>query len=135
MRASLPAPAEPIRAYIGADAFFAFDQAELTLRAKSALDRIAERASNVNDASIRIVGHADQVGSENYNFPLSERRAEAVQAYLLEQGVPAAAVSVEARGESDPIVSCEGRRDEALIECLQPNRRTEIELSLLESPE
>lgn len=130
-----PAPAEPIRAYVGADAFFGFDEAQLTPRAKQALDRIAERAGEAAQASIRVVGYTDQVGSEDYNLSLSQRRAEAVQSYLLEHGVLPSGVSVEARGESDPIVDCQGRQGDALIECLQPNRRTEIELSLVESPE
>lgn len=130
-----PAPAAPERIYVGADAFFGFNQAELTPQARTALDRVAERADAAQEPNIRIVGHADQLGSEDYNFALSQRRAAAVHDYLLQQGVPATAVSVEARGESDPIVNCEGRQGESLIDCLQPNRRTEIELSAFEALE
>lgn len=130
-----PPPAQPVRVYVGADAFFAFNEAELQPQAKRALDRIAGRASAADAASIRIVGYADRLGSEDYNYSLSQRRAEAVHRYLLEQGVPPSAVSVEARGENDPTVACEGRQGEELIACLQPNRRTEIVLSLLQSPQ
>lgn len=127
-----PASPEPEQIYVGADAFFGFNETELTPQAKTALDRVAERASDASEPSIRIVGHADRLGSEDYNLTLSQRRAAAVHDYLIEQGVPPTAVSVEARGESDPIVDCEGRQGESLIDCLQPNRRTEIELSIFE---
>lgn len=129
-----PAPSPSTPVYIGADAFFGFNEAELSAQARRALDRVAERASDAEGANIHVVGHADQVGSEAYNLSLSQRRAETVHGYLVERGVPPSAVSVEARGESDPVVSCEGREGEALIDCLQPNRRTEIELSLIEPP-
>lgn len=130
-----PQPVQPQQVYVGADAFFGFNEAELAPKAKGALDRIVERARDAEEVRVTIVGYADQLGPEDYNLSLSQRRAEAVQGYLLEQGVPPSAVSVEARGEGDPIVSCEGRRGEALIECLQPNRRTEITVSLQEAPE
>src|SRR5205085_1885488 len=101
----------------------------------STLDKVAERLQNDDELSVRIVGYADQIGSEEYNLSLSQRRADAVKTYLTEHGVPETAVSVEARGETDPIVSCEGRQGTTLINCLQPNRRAEIEFSALEPAE
>lgn len=129
------APPQPVRVYVGADAFFGFDKAELTPQAKQALDRIIERARNAEEATVTIIGHADRIGPTGYNDALSQRRARTVENYLLEQGMPESAVSMSARGEGDPVVACEGRRGDSLIECLQPNRRTEIELSALESVE
>ena len=143
-----PVPAQPVdvpsapeprrtteRIYLGADAYFEFNQAELRPQAETALEKIAERAKDVREATIEIVGHADQIGSEDYNLALSERRADAVRAYLVDQGLSDEAIRIEARGESDPIVRCEGRQGADLVSCLQPNRRSEIIFSALEESE
>lgn len=129
------APREPVRIYVGVDTYFPFNNAELTPDMQRKLDRIAERAKQSEEASIRIVGFADQIGSPDYNFSLSQRRADAVRIYFVEQGVPENALSVDARGETDPVVQCEGRQGSSLIDCLQPNRRTEVEFSALEPPQ
>ena len=128
------APPPPVRVYVGADAYFGFNRAELTPDDKRKLDIVANRAKNGEDASVRVVGYADQIGSDDYNLSLSQRRADAVRTYLVEQGIPENAVNVDARGEADPIVRCEGRQGASLIDCLQPNRRTEVEVSALEAP-
>jgi OOP family OmpA-OmpF porin len=143
-----PVPAQPVdvpsepapqrtteRLYLGADAYFEFNQAELRPQAETALGKIAERAKDVREATIEIVGHADQIGSEEYNLALSQRRADAVRAYLVDQGLSEEAIRIEARGESDPIVRCEGRQGADLVNCLQPNRRSEIIFSALEESE
>ncbi len=127
-------PREPVRIFVGVDTYFAFDHADLTLDAQHKLDLILERARNVENPSIRIVGFADPIGSPDYNLSLSQRRADAVRTYFIEQGVPENELSVDARGEADPIVNCEGREGSSLIDCFQPNRRTEIEFSALQSP-
>lgn len=126
-----PAP-EPRQVFIGADTYFGFGETELAENGKRALDLIAERATQAENPQIRIVGYADQVGPEDYNLTLSQRRADAVRTYLIERGVPENALTVDARGEDDPIVRCEGRQGATLIDCLQPNRRTEVEFSALE---
>jgi OmpA-OmpF porin, OOP family len=129
------APPEPVRLFVGLDTYFPFDKAELTPEMQRKLDGIAERAKESDDASIRIVGFADQIGSPDYNFSLSQRRADAVRTYFIDQGVAETALSIDARGETDPIVQCEGRQGASLIDCLQPNRRTEVEFSALEQPQ
>jgi OmpA-OmpF porin, OOP family len=126
---------EPVRIFVGVDTYFPFNKAELTSDMQRKLDRIAERAKQSEEASIRIVGFADQIGSPDYNFSLSQRRADAVRTYFVEQGIPENALSVDARGETDPVVQCEGRQGASLIDCLQPNRRTEVEFSALEQPQ
>lgn len=130
-------PSAPQRALaqfvLGTDAYFGFDQAELTEEARRKLDTIVvERARRAEDPKIRIVGHADRIGEADYNLNLSQRRADAVRTYLIEQGIDEAAIEVDARGETDPIVQCEGRFGASLIDCLQVNRRSEIEFSALE---
>lgn len=132
-------PAEPVRTvervYLGADTYFDFDQAQLKPQAQATLEKIATRAKEANDATIEIIGHADQIGSENYNLNLSQRRADAVRAYFVDQGVANDAIRVEARGETDPIVRCEGKQGADLVGCLQPNRRSEVVFSALEASE
>lgn len=121
--------------YIGADTFFEFDEATLRPNAESALNSVVERALSAQDVSVRITGYTDQIGPEEYNQQLSQQRAQAVRSYLLEKNVPEGSIEVEARGEADPVVTCQGRQGSELIECLQPNRRTEIEFSALEEVE
>ena len=77
---------------------------------------------------ITIAGHADRLGSDAYNQKLSERRANAVKAYLVSRGVPASKIRAEGRGESEPVTGddCKGSRGKALISCLQPDRRVDV---------
>jgi OmpA-OmpF porin, OOP family len=126
---------QPVRVYVGADAYFDFDRDQLTPRDARTLNDVTERLRKENDVSVRIVGYTDQIGSDDYNLSLSERRADAVKTYLIAHGIAENTISVEARGETDPIVRCEGRQGATLIDCLQPNRRAEIEFSALEPVE
>jgi len=127
------APSEPPdrTIYIGADAFFDFNSTELAPKSRLALDRIAESAQSAREAAITIVGHADHIGPTAYNDELSRRRAQIVRDYLVERGVPLAVITMSALGEGDPVVLCREVRGAQLIECLQPNRRAEVELSAI----
>jgi len=77
----------------------------------------------------RAVGYADRIGEEDYNLELSERRAEAVRDYLADLGIELKLISAEGRGEGAPVTgdACHGRRGDALVACLQPDRRVELE--------
>ena len=57
------------------------------------------------DVRIRIDGHTDSVGSEVYNQGLSERRADAVRRYFVNQGVPSTRLGTQGYGESNPVAS------------------------------
>ena len=78
------------------------------------------------------VGHADRLGSDQYNQKLSEKRAEAVKAYLVGKGVEPNRVYTEGKGEKQPVTGDKcGKSDKKtkqLVECLQPDRRVEIEV-------
>jgi OOP family OmpA-OmpF porin len=117
------------RITLDADTTFDFDKATLTEQGKADLDRIVQAAKQSEDTQVRVTGYTDRIGPEGYNEELSKRRAQAVQDYLVENGVPESAISIAARGEQDPVVSCEGIRGNALIECLRPNRRSEVEFA------
>lgn len=83
---------------------FGLDSAELDPSAHAVLDAAVEwlRADPMRQLLIR--GHADPSGPEAYNLDLSARRAEAVAAYLQDQGVSRAQIAVTAKGEVDAMV-------------------------------
>ena len=119
---------------LAADALFAFDSADLTDGGRSRLDQAlaALPARQLENKQIQITGHTDRIGAEGYNQALSERRAQAVRDYLVSKGLPADAISTQGLGAAKPVVGCEGERGASLIDCLAPNRRTEIEFSAME---
>jgi OOP family OmpA-OmpF porin len=117
-----------------ADALFAFDSATLTDEGRRQLDEAVGSltAKALENKQIQVTGHTDKIGTETYNLGLSERRAQAVRDYLVSKGLPADAISTAGIGAAQPVVSCEGQAGAALIDCLAPNRRTEIEFSAME---
>jgi OOP family OmpA-OmpF porin len=124
---------KPIR--LEADALFGFDSAALTDEGRSRLDnalsQIPDR-SVLQDKQITITGFTDRLGPEGYNQKLSEARAQAVRDYLVSKGMHAEAIDVRGLGAAKPLVTCEGKRGNDLIQCLAPNRRTEIQFSAME---
>ncbi|MDZ7810305.1 MAG: OmpA family protein [Arhodomonas sp.] len=120
------------RVSLDGETLFGFDDATLTDDGMARLDRLAKRIERGWEINrIRVIGHTDRIGSEEYNQGLSERRAQAVADYL--QSKPALSgydMQVMGMGESEPVVQCEntGGRDQ-LIDCLQPNRRVEVEIN------
>jgi outer membrane protein OmpA-like peptidoglycan-associated protein len=90
---------------------FGFDRAELSDQAKSALDGFSDKLRGDNkNVYIEIQGHTDNVGGEQYNLALGEKRAEAVRRYLSTKGVPLHRMSVISYGETEP-VSDNSQRD------------------------
>ena len=93
---------------------------------------IRDRLKDIKLEVIIAVGHADRLGSDQYNQKLSEKRAEAVKAYLVGKGVEPNRVYTEGKGEKQPVTGDKcGKSDKKtkqLVECLQPDRRVEIEV-------
>ena len=83
---------------------FEFDKAELRVQDRELLSRIAGILMTSQDYTISVNGHTDDVGSDEYNKKLSERRAEAVRDYLVKAGLPAEILSVEGHGKALPLV-------------------------------
>jgi OOP family OmpA-OmpF porin len=133
MRAApTPAPAKPKAKTltITSTQLFAFNKSVLTSEAKSRLDR--EVLGRLNEFAtiqfINVYGHTDRIGSAQYNQKLSERRANAVKAYLVSKGVAASKVETYGYGKTSPVKSCPSKMSrKALIECLGPNRRVVVE--------
>ena len=78
---------------------------------------------------VNVNGHADRLGTPQYNQRLSEKRADAVRAYLVSKGADSAKVEVFGFGKTLPVQSCpDNSKRPALIECLAPNRRVVVEV-------
>jgi OOP family OmpA-OmpF porin len=113
---------------IEASKLFGFDEAKL--KDTSVLDNevVPKMKENKIFATVKVVGHTDKLGSEAYNQKLSEKRANQVRDYLIAKGVEADRLIAVGKGEMIPLVACDGVKGrKALIECLAPNRRVEIE--------
>jgi OOP family OmpA-OmpF porin len=123
---------QPIR--LKSDALFGFDSAELTDNGKASLEQMlgSITAADLQEKKIQISGYTDRIGPDDYNLELSRRRAAVVHDYLVSKGVVPSFIEVQGLGNADPIVECSGERGAALIDCLAPNRRTEIEFSAVE---
>jgi hypothetical protein len=120
---------------LNTDVLFGFNKAELTPAGEQKLDELAKSAQGANVDKVVLTGHADRIGSDDYNQKLSEERAQAVADYLASKGVDRSHLQVEAKGESEPVTGnqCdrlgpENNKNQKLIACLQPDRRVEAEL-------
>ena len=123
---------------LSSEALFDFDRAVVRPESAQRLNDeiVTPLAQHPQVDAVQISGHTDRIGSEAYNQALSERRAAAVADYLVSQGIDASLITTVGRGESEPLVSCdevtgrENRRNKALVECLQPNRRAGVEVQV-----
>ena len=116
---------------VAADALFDFDKATLRPEGKAKLDELVAKAGAIKLEVILVVGHTDRIGSAAYNQKLSERRAAAVKSYLVSKGIEANRVYTEGKGKTQPVTGdkCKGNaKTKALIQCLQPDRRADIEI-------
>lgn len=83
---------------------FAFDEAALTPESHDVLDRVARELAKPEWANVRfeVAGHTSEIGTPAYNMSLSERRAEAVRAYLVSRGVQNSRMTAKGYGETQP---------------------------------
>jgi OmpA-OmpF porin, OOP family len=116
---------------VAADALFDFNKAVLRPEGKAKLDEVAAKAKAIKLEVILAVGHTDRIGGDAYNQKLSEKRAAAVKEYLVAKGIEANRVYTEGKGKKQPKTgdTCKGnKKSKTLIDCLQPDRRVDIEI-------
>jgi OOP family OmpA-OmpF porin len=124
----------PQKVSFSADSLFDFDKSVVKPAGRTDLDKLAADLRGVDYDVITVTGHTDRIGSHAYNQSLSTRRAEAVSAYLVTSaGIPAGKLSAKGVNGSEPVTKpgdCVGTKaTPALITCLQPDRRVDIEVS------
>ncbi len=129
-----PPPPPPKRCDFSAtlvnDQTFAFNKTVLSNAAKKRIDDevLPKLATCANVDFINVTGHADRLGSQQYNQKLSEKRADAVAAYLKSKSVNAP-MDTLGLGKTQSIKSCDDKLPrKQLIECLTPNRRVVIDV-------
>jgi len=102
--------------------FFDWDRSNLSAQALNTIKQAANAYKTKGSARLTATGHTDKSGPDNYNMALSLRRANAVKDALVREGVPATAITVVGRGETQPLVpTADGVRE-------PQNRRVEIVL-------
>ncbi|MCX7142011.1 MAG: OmpA family protein [Proteobacteria bacterium] len=133
--APAPAAAAPKRCdatiTLSADDTFEFNKATLKKSALSKIDSdVVAKVPNCGKLEMILVsGHTDRLGSQQYNQKLSEKRADAVKAYLVKKGIDGSKIETMGMGKTLQIKACpDGKDRKALISCLAPNRRAVIEI-------
>ena len=99
---------------------FDFDKFALKDAAKSNIQTLASSLNQYPGTDIKVIGHTDSRGTEEYNMNLSDRRAAAVKAYAVSQGVPSSRLITIGKGYSEPIA------DNSTDAGRAQNRRVEI---------
>ena len=125
------APKKPAIVNIASTELGECNKATLSADARGLLDR--EVIGKLKDLGtiryINVNGHADRLGTPQYNQKLSEKRADAVRAYLVSKGVDAKSVETFGFGKTLPVKSCPDQKQrKEVIECLAPNRRVIVEI-------
>jgi OOP family OmpA-OmpF porin len=99
---------------------FEFDSEVLTAEGRETVQEVAATLASLPGVRVEIAGHTDDVGEDDFNMDLSQRRAESVRNYLVELGLARARFDTTGFGESRPIA------DNETPEGRQRNRRTEF---------
>ena len=121
--ASIRRDQDVLTATFKSDLFFDFNSAQLKPGAYSELDRVANVLNNYPQTTIRVEGHTDSKGSDQYNMQLSQQRALAVKDALVQRGVDPRRIEAIGYGESQPISSSDAmnRRANIVINPIQQN--------------
>jgi OOP family OmpA-OmpF porin len=131
----VPAPTpERLRVSFNADVLFGFDNANMRLGGKEALNKFTQELKGVEYDHITVEGHTDRIGQAAYNEKLSLQRADAVKNYLVNtSGLSATKITTVGKGSSAPATAegeCKGiKTSAAVIACLQPDRRVDIDVT------
>ena len=114
---------EGVRSALTAPIYFEYDSDALGESARTALDQKLSILQSNTGVRLRIAGHADERGSDEYNLALGQRRAAAAKRYLTQRGIPEAQIEIISYGEERPAAS--GSDESAFAQ----NRRDEFEIT------
>jgi OOP family OmpA-OmpF porin len=117
-----------VTATLSADAMFAFGSSTLSPAGRESLANLFDSLGGTNQISqLSVVGHSDPIGGATYNERLSDERANAVKAFFVKQGVPAASIDASGVGDTNPVTkNCPRVQTAAAIKCHGPDRRVEL---------
>ncbi len=107
------------------DVMFMSGKADLKSGTQGNLNKLVAFLDKYPDRTAVIEGYTDSVGSEDYNQGLSERRADAVRAYLVGQGVASPRLTASGKGKSNPVASndsASGRQENRRVEVVIDNK-------------
>lgn len=107
------------------DVLFTSGRADLKAGASSNLNRLVAFLNQNPERKVEIEGHTDNVGGDDYNQGLSQRRAESVKSYLTQQGIDSERIAASGKGEHQPVADNESEGGR------QQNRRVEV---IIENP-
>ncbi|MEX0446025.1 porin OmpA [Xenorhabdus sp. SGI246] len=129
-----PTPAIEKKSFtLRSDVLFNFNKSTLKLEGKHELDNLYNQLTKIDPTQghVLVIGYTDRIGSQRYNLPLSQKRAQSVVDYLVAKGIPANSIQAEGRGKEDPVTgsACNNIKARAkLIDCLAPDRRVIINI-------
>lgn len=109
------------------DLLFETGKSDLKGNAAGNLNKLSMFLNEYPDRSVLIEGHTDDVGSEESNFNLSQRRADSVKSYLVSQGIQSARLSTSGLGEGSPVAGNDtstGRQQNRRVEVIISNAAT-----------
>ena len=102
---------------------FDYNKSSLTSTAKANLDKLIEVFKEYPDTDLLVIGYTDNVGSQSYNKPLSEQRAQSVKDYLISKGIASSRLTSTGKGIEDPIA------DNSTAVGRAKNRRVEVTIT------
>ena len=111
-----------MQAFESENIYFDFDKSDLKPEARKILDKKTAWLRSNPQYRLRIEGHCDDRGSNEYNVALGERRAEVAMKYMIAEGIPANRLSTISYGEERPACTQETE------DCWAKNRRDEFTL-------
>jgi len=114
---------EAAHSAVTATIYFDYDRSEITDESRAKLDAKVPVLTQNTGVRIRIAGHTDSRGSDEYNLALGQRRAAAAKRYLTDRGIDGGRIEIVSFGEERP--SCSDDAES----CWSQNRRDEFEIT------
>lgn len=112
------------RSALTATIYFDYDRSDITDDSRAKLDQKVPVLTQNTAIRIRIAGHTDSRGSDEYNLALGQRRAAAAKRYLTDRGIDAGRIEIVSFGEERPTCTDEAEG------CWSRNRRDEFEITV-----